>query len=933
MKLPSGGIGPASEWADVFDVAAGWPTGEAIGLEYSNGYVIASNQSHGIVSIDVGTPTDMTFGDEITDYSGSALTPALGMDIDGTDLYLCCAGRASENFFQVDISNPTSMSVSNAWNVPYQTYNVDVSGGYAYIGHSDGVYKYQISPWTLSDSLIDGEESYSIIVDGSYVYVAHWNLGLYVLDVTDLDPPVATIGLAGKANDIAKNGDYIYVAAGSGGLYKIDVSDPGTGIDSVWHQDTINGYPNSVSMYGDYVVVGLLESPSGQDLRIYSEAGNLVHVCPSSPPPTHIGQETVVAGNYVFMSDYFEGVKAWHVGDFNMDSLNQTTILHSNKINEIEDFQYVHWESYGEVADSTTVLDTAYFYIVYGNSVDNLDTFRIMHNPLDPPDNIDGSPGYHNLLNQYDYLYWFGEISSHIDVAFPHWHDSTDTAWSIDSIKILYSGSPAALLRTAGSVEIEVGELIAELSVIFDEGAEIGTDSLDVPSLPDDPARWLLDGNEYRTISLPYNEPAFGLQLVIDDTARVTSMSLNGATVYIDGRAVYDEMSISAGTHPTYAGPPWVYRYPMPLKIGWNMISLPGTVPANAELFPTDQIFSYNPVVGSYVIAEDLMPGRGYFCFANENYAFYDGVSIERMNLVLEEGWNLVGGISETVSLDALSTSPADAILPYCIFSLVPGSYAYYPVDVLEPRLGYWIFALTPCTLSINDGYGGLKKTKRQKAQTKMPLELWSGTVRQTLALGIAEKSTADFDIGLDEPMPPVLPLQPILGYFSFDGPGGKLMTDVRPEGDQWHLVILEPTNLMLKSDYRLGGICIMGDNTSVSIFGMQSTELQPGKYRLLWQESQFTAIPTRTVLKNAFPNPFNATLEVDVELAEDNGELEILDILGRSVCMFELSGKGVHHIKWNAQTSSGKEMPSGVYFVSLRTDETTAKRRVLLVK
>jgi N-acetylmuramoyl-L-alanine amidase len=76
--------------------------------------------------------------------------------------------------------------------------------------------------------------------------------------------------------------------------------------------------------------------------------------------------------------------------------------------------------------------------------------------------------------------------------------------------------------------------------------------------------------------------------------------------------------------------------------------------------------------------------------------------------------------------------------------------------------------------------------------------------------------------------------------------------------------------------------------------------------------------VPRAVELQQNFPNPFNPTTTIRFSLPEAAVvRLEIYDILGRAVTTLvdDVIGAGTHSVMWNARSSSGAEVSSGMYF------------------
>ena len=88
-------------------------------------------------------------------------------------------------------------------------------------------------------------------------------------------------------------------------------------------------------------------------------------------------------------------------------------------------------------------------------------------------------------------------------------------------------------------------------------------------------------------------------------------------------------------------------------------------------------------------------------------------------------------------------------------------------------------------------------------------------------------------------------------------------------------------------------------------------------------------------VIRN-YPNPFNAQTQISVILNNDSHvNLAIYNIKGERVVTL-LNGQqtaGEHHILWNGTSGSGSDLPSGLYFARMITDDRIVTHRLLLSK
>lgn len=81
----------------------------------------------------------------------------------------------------------------------------------------------------------------------------------------------------------------------------------------------------------------------------------------------------------------------------------------------------------------------------------------------------------------------------------------------------------------------------------------------------------------------------------------------------------------------------------------------------------------------------------------------------------------------------------------------------------------------------------------------------------------------------------------------------------------------------------------------------------------------------------SAYPNPFNASVRLDYELAAASAvTLTVYDLTGREVntLIAERKSAGRHNVVWNADG-----LPSGIYFARMQTGDVTQVRKLVLMK
>ena len=124
----------------------------------------------------------------------------------------------------------------------------------------------------------------------------------------------------------------------------------------------------------------------------------------------------------------------------------------------------------------------------------------------------------------------------------------------------------------------------------------------------------------------------------------------------------------------------------------WNLVGLPLEV-ENASytyLFPEsieETLYSFDD---GYNLETSLIQGEGYWLRFNEaGSTTISGTPINELTISLNEGWNLVSGLSEDISIYSVS-DPDSIIIPGTLYGFNEG---YLETDLFVPGKGYWLRA------------------------------------------------------------------------------------------------------------------------------------------------------------------------------------------------------------------------------------------------
>jgi immune inhibitor A len=94
--------------------------------------------------------------------------------------------------------------------------------------------------------------------------------------------------------------------------------------------------------------------------------------------------------------------------------------------------------------------------------------------------------------------------------------------------------------------------------------------------------------------------------------------------------------------------------------------------------------------------------------------------------------------------------------------------------------------------------------------------------------------------------------------------------------------------------------------------------------------------VPQDFVLAQNFPNPFNPQTRISFDLPKSSRvRLSVYNVLGEKIedLINDVLPAGTHSLDWVPQGKNTQQLPSGIYFYQLVTDEVSLSRKMLLLK
>ena len=134
---------------------------------------------------------------------------------------------------------------------------------------------------------------------------------------------------------------------------------------------------------------------------------------------------------------------------------------------------------------------------------------------------------------------------------------------------------------------------------------------------------------------------------------------------------------------------------------GWNLVGLPLEVDDAYYqiLFPESVEGTLYSFDGGYVQENELLHGSGYWLlFENSGNVTIIGNGLNQLIIELNQGWNLISGISIELPLESVE-DPENLIIPGTVYSF---ENVYVQTDSFQPGNGYWLRSLGTGAIILN---------------------------------------------------------------------------------------------------------------------------------------------------------------------------------------------------------------------------------------
>ncbi len=365
----------------------------------------------------------------------------------------------------------------------------------------------------------------------------------------------------------------------------------------------------------------------------------------------------------------------------------------------------------------------------------------------------------------------------------------------------------------------------------------------------------------------------------------------------------------------------------------WNFVSVPllACDMSKTSVWSGASTSAFNYVNGSYSAQSQLVNGSGYWVkFSPNQSVSYTGPSISKKTIDVTVGWNIIGGLSDPVAVEYISSTPSGIIeTPFWGYDRI--EQEYFNAPYVDPRKAYWVKVSQAGKLMLD-------VTATQANDPPPTQDLPPDPPTEPTNAPVLSGSSYLYNGSYR----PQLSWTTVAGAVSY-----KLYHYACPNNgidcnDYAHQVLAYQGSGTSCIDYGV----IIGNKFSNSVvryyvYAFDANGLSSNiSNKVSYYENivtktriskEIAELPQETKLMANYPNPFNPVTQIQYSLVENSHvTLVVYDVLGRAV---ETLVDGEQSAGYQSVEFDASRLPSGVYFYKFTAGSFSDIKKMLLSK
>lgn len=332
-------------------------------------------------------------------------------------------------------------------------------------------------------------------------------------------------------------------------------------------------------------------------------------------------------------------------------------------------------------------------------------------------------------------------------------------------------------------------------------------------------------------------------------------------------------------------------------------------------------------------------PSDGYWIMGNPKDTLnFVGQGVERDVVYVYEGWNLIGGLADTVKIASI-IDPEQVLDKAPVYTYDAEEQKYKEASVMAPFSAYWVYG------GPDDKDGDIesetiirditRKSEEEAYVYKQKPEEYDHIVFSSKGvekkLYYSEEKLTE-DTRYNYLLPP-------------EAPGTTL--DVRTEdgfriadshsvalnisADQYPVYVSVEKNQMTSFGYKLVAVEEGKPNVEIPLYEGRTEELAKGYDHVYLKKTETPEEPDSYKVSSNYPNPFNPTTTIKYQVPEQTDVLvEVYNILGQTTktLVDEQKLPGEYTIQFD-----GSQLASGIYFLRIKAGTFVDTQKMTLIK